>query len=75
MYQGLRIIRTDDRGDKHYIWFTDLEKQSTKERKKSEDQMTLMDILEQRPLIVPAGKEELPSQEEETAGEQEQEKV
>lgn len=76
MYQGLRIIQTDDRGDKHYIWFTELERQSTKERKKSEDQMTLMDILEQRPLIMPSSKEDesLQVEEEETAEGQEEEK-
>jgi predicted PurR-regulated permease PerM len=37
MYQGLKCIRTDERGETQYIPFSSTERQSTAERKKDED--------------------------------------
>ena len=52
MYKDLKSIQSDVRGDKHYILYTKKEKRNANLRRDAEDKITLMQLLDQKPIDV-----------------------
>lgn len=60
MYKDLKSIQSDVQGDKHYILYTKKEKRNANLRRDAEDKITLMQLLDQKPMDVSDAEGEQP---------------
>lgn len=79
MYRDLKSIQTDADGDKHYILYTKQEKRNANLRREAEDKISLMQLLNQKPMEVSSpqmtGKNAKDTEEQSVQGNKEKEDV